>query len=349
MSDASTVLFVGSYAAADQPGIRAFRLDLGADRFDEIGGWSGVANPSYLTLSSDGRHLYAVSETGAADAGPGRVHAFDVDWSGDAPELEPTGGVPSGGDHPCHLGLDPQGRWLAVSNYGSGSVSVIDLDVNGRLGTTRSMLEFRGGSVDPQRQGGPHAHSATPSPDGRHLLVADLGGDRFVSLRVDDELVECGRAPIRPGAGPRHAAVRADGLVVVANELDNTVSTHRLGSDGSLTPVDTATTLPDDAPENLVAEVCLAADGRTAFVSNRGHDSIASFEVGADGTIGRRTIRPCGGRWPRHFTLLPDGRHLVVANERSDALVVVPVADGPVVVAAGMPSPTCVVVHPARG
>lgn len=344
--DAALVVLAGSYAPADRPGIRAFRLDVAAGRMTEIGAWSGVEHPSFLVLSPDGRRLYAVSETGKSGSG-GRVHAFDVDWAGGAPQLLAVGDVPSGGDHPCHLGLDPAGRWLAVANYGSGDVAVLDLDAAGGLGGVRASLSFRGGSVHPERQTAPHAHSATPTPDGQHLLVADLGGDRFVSVEVGaDTLARRGEAEVRPGAGPRHAVVRPDGrLVVVANELDSTVSTYTLDVDGRLHHRTTVATVPDDAPHNQVAEVCATSDFRRVLVSNRGHDSIAVFDLDAAGGLINRSLRSCAGAWPRHFTVLPDDEHLVIANERSDELVLVGIDDTELVARASMPSPTCVVVR----
>lgn len=340
------IAFAGSYAAADERGLRAFRVDADTWGIREVGGWTGVANPSFLAVSAAGDRLYAVGETAAADGEPGSVHAFAVTWSDHVPDLTPIGRTDSGGDHPCHLAIDPAGEWIAVANYGSGTVTLIELDDDGRLGPVRSSLALHGGSVHPERQRGPHAHSATPTPDGRHLLVADLGGDRFLSLDPTDEtLAGRGAAEVRAGSGPRHSAVRAaDRLVVLANELDSTLSAYQLDDDGGFTLRSTISTLPRDAPDNLVAHVVLTADGRTVFVSNRGHDTIASAVVGDDGTLATPTWRPCGGSWPRHFALLPGDDHLLVANERSDTLAIIDL-DGRRVTASAMPAPTCVVVR----
>jgi 6-phosphogluconolactonase len=68
--------------------------------------------------------------------------------------------------------------------------------------------------------------------------------------------------------------------------------------------------------------------GDRVYVSNRGHDSIAIFEVEADGQLVRVAIRPCGGRWPRNFTIAPGNRFLLVANQQSDEVVVLPVCGG---------------------
>lgn len=344
------VVVAGSYAAADERGIRAFGVEPTAGRFVELGGWTGIANPSFLAAAADGRRLYVVSEVGA-DAGGGSVHAASVSWHGGRPEVVLTSSVPSGGDHPCHLGLDPLGRWVATANYATGDVAIIGLDAHGDVATVGSPVRHRGSGPHPSRQAGPHAHSATPTVDGRHVLVADLGTDRVALYAVaerDGALTLRAEAAVTPGAGPRHTAVHPDGrLVAVANELDSTVTTYLLGPSGdSIVRRDTASTVPDDAPANLVADIHFAPDGRRLYVSNRGHDSIATFDVEPDGTLLRIGVSSCGGSWPRNFAVLADGRHLVAANERSDELVVLTTTAGgvgDVAARVAMPSPTCVV------
>ena len=60
---------------------------------------------------------------------------------------------------------------------------------------------------------------------------------------------------------------------------------------------------------------------------------------------------PTGGRWPRHFSIHPSGRFVLVANQRSDSIVpfrldpetgALSVA-GPAIT---VPSPACVVPVP---
>jgi 6-phosphogluconolactonase len=58
------------------------------------------------------------------------------------------------------------------------------------------------------------------------------------------------------------------------------------------------------------------------YVSNRGHDSIASF--GIDSESGK--LRPLGnvstgGRNPRNFAIDPTGTRLYAANQDSDTIV----------------------------
>lgn len=327
----SPLLLVGTYAPAGEPGIHAFALDP-SGRLSPLGSAAGVARPSYVIAHPERPVLYAAGELGRAEDGEGgRVWALEIDrdpWA-----LRPLGDLPSGGDQPCHLQLDPTGRWLVVSNYGSGTVGLLRLGPDGRLVEMTELVEHAGRGVRADRQEGPHAHSALCSPDGRLVLVADLGADRVAAYRLDSpagRLVALDATASRPGAGPRHMAFGpSGGRLYVANELDCTVSVYEVApGSGRLREVQAVETLPAGAGESLTADVAMSSSGERLYVSNRGHDSVAVFEVDGDGRLTRLAVRPCGGRWPRSIALHPGGRHLVVANQRDDDVSVLEVRPG---------------------
>jgi len=348
------LVVVGSYAAADDPGIHVVEVDTSTRQMALLASVAGVADPSYLAVTPDGTGLYAVSETGAErDGRAGRVHGFAVELGAGTPSLSATADRASGGDHPCHVAVDRAGRWLAVSNYGSGSFSVLAISPHGGLGASAASVQLHGRGPVARRQLGPHVHGAAFGPDGRHLVVADLGADRVVVYGVDPttgSVEHRDDGDVAPGAGPRHVAFHPAGRVaVVANELDSTVSTYGLDpSSGRLRAIDTHTTLPRSAPDNLVAAIGISTAGDRVYVSNRGHDSVAVFHLDPLGGLSARGAFPCGGRWPRDLVGLPDGRHLVVANEHSHHLALLPLspdgsAVGPAVARLEVSSPTCVV------
>lgn len=326
--DRSTAVFVGSYAAAEVPGIHALLLD-DRRRLRLVGTISGITNPSFLALHPDGAHLYAVSETGAGlDAESGAVVSYRLDAAGDggiAPVL--TGRVLSGGDHPCHLVVDPSGAWLVASNYGSGSFSVIPLATDGRVLDPVGTVVHRGSGHDPGRQEAPHVHSALFSPDGSHLLVADLGIDRIVVYRFDRDTGGVARAheyDTGPGSGPRHMAFHPDGRhLFVVNELSNSLTVLRHEpTDSVLSPLDEMATVPVGAGESIAADIGLTSDGATVVVSNRGHDSIASFRFSAGTGLVAAGAAACGGSWPRGLGLSERRGCLLVANRRSHEVTV---------------------------
>jgi 6-phosphogluconolactonase len=324
------LLLASGYAPAEQPGIHAFLLDARSGALTRLGSAAVVPNPSYLLAHPNGQTLYAVGEMAQADGEPGSVWALR--FQTDPFEVELLGKQPSGGDHPCHLALDLSGRWLIVSNYSSGTVGVLALGEDGALGPLSDLIQHHGRGPHDERQAGPHAHSATFVPDGRHVIVADLGIDQLIVYSFDARSGRLGahsHAQTRPGAGPRHVAFHPDGEhLYVANELNSTVDVYDYeASSGGLYELHTYATLPPEAPHNQVADIHVDASGRWLYVSNRGHDSIAVFRIDGDGMLTRAGIWPCGGRWPRNFALAPGGNFMVVANQHSDEIAVLPIRE----------------------
>jgi len=163
------------------------------------------------------------------------------------------------------------------------------------------------------------------------VLSADLGADRVFAYRLDLDgkslrHVEGGDAVMRAGAGPRHLVFHPTlPLLFVSNELDSTVATLRFDADsGKLSLLDARSTLPAGWKNtNYPADIHVAPSGRTLYVSNRGHNSIAVFSVAAStGALTLDQVVSTDGDWPRNFALDPSGRWLLVANQKSDSVMV---------------------------
>ncbi len=351
MITSQQVLYIGGYAPADQTGIHACTLDDTTGDLTVRGSCAGVANPSFLVVHPNGRWLYAVSETSQQkDGAPGAVWALNCTrepWS-----IEPINHQMSGGDWPCHLDINATGQWLLVSNYGSGTVSVLPILPEGALGEMTDLIQHHGSGPNPERQEGPHAHSATFAPDQRFVIVADLGMDALLVYAFDPSagrLRAHTHTTTRPGAGPRFKAFHPSGQrVYVNNELDNTVVVYDYDVEsGRLRERQIVETLSPNTPKSAIAGIHISPSGDRLYVSNRGHDSISIFEIEADGRLARIAIQPCGGRYPRNLAIAPSGRFLLVANQYSDEVVVLPVragveALGAPVARAIVPGPSCV-------
>ena len=352
ISPAQNSLFVGSYATADQPGIHTFDFDGLTGKLTSRDSITGVTNPSFLVVHPNGRWLYAVSETGLENSGShGAVCAFQI--TGGSLALQPINECQSTlGDWPCHLRIDATGRWVLASNYGTGDVAVFPILQDGGLGAMTEFVQHAGHGPNLVRQEGPHAHSTTMTPDNHFAIVADLGIDQLVVYAFNGEtgkLVQHAVTQTRPGTGPRHCAFHQDGRhLYVANELDSTVTVYDYDAgNGSLRELQSLDTLPLDAPENIVADIHVSSSGQRLYVSNRGHNSVAVYGVEVDGRLTRLAIPSCGGIWPRNFALAPGGRFMLVANEQSNEIAVLPVLEGTAelgepVARAAVPRPTCV-------
>ncbi len=326
------LLFVGSYSAADQPGIHAFAFDAVTGTLSSLGSFSGIEKPSFLVVHPNGRWLYAVSETSKEDDGThGAVWGYRIEQKPLTIQL--INQQSTQGNWPCHMQIDATGCWLLASNYGTGNVVLFPILPDGALGEMKDFAQHHGHGPNTARQEGPHAHSATFTPDNGFAIVADLGIDQLVIYALD---VEAGRlrphavTQTRPGAGPRHVAFHPDiRRAYVANELDNTITTYDYdAASGRLNELDSLDTLPLGAPENTVADIHVSSSGERVYVSNRGHNSVAVYAVGTDGRLTCLTILSCGGKWPRNFALAPGGNFMLVANEHSHEIVVLPILAG---------------------
>lgn len=317
------LIYIGTYTRSTSKGIYAVHLNDETGKLSAPEVVAATANPTFVALSPDRSHLYAVSE-GDTLAVPFAVNL-------ETGKLVPDRSQQSGGKAPCHLMVDATGSCLVVAHYHNGIVASLPIHADGSLGPAKSIHQHTGHSVDPDRQEAAHVHSATISPDNRFVIVCDLGLDRVYTYALDAAAATLTPAATpfvttAPGAGPRHSAFSTDGrYVFVINELNSTLVCYRYdAATGALTATDTQPTLPADfTGESSTAEVRVHPNGKFVYGSNRGHDSIALFAfAAANGKLTPTGHTLTGGRNPRNFALSPNGKWLVAANQQSDSLTV---------------------------
>ncbi|MFF5084326.1 lactonase family protein [Actinoplanes sp. NPDC000266] len=312
MSD--ELIFVGGYTGdkgGDGEGIALLRRDPATGVLTHLGTAVRTPSPSFLAQHPSRPILYAVNELDP----DGSVSAFTVSPDGG---LTPLSVQPTGGGDPAHLSVTPDGRFLLVANYASGSVAVHPLDAEGAPGERSDLLGLAGQGPVADRQAGPHAHMVVPVRD--DVLIADLGSDRVWRTRLDPVAGRLTMLPpavtAKPGTGPRHLRWTPDGALMLVGELSGTLSWWRPAVDGTLEPAGEAATTTAEG-DNFPSELIVRADGRFVYVANRGANTIATFAWdGDDATLVAET--PTGGDWPRHMILLGD--HLYVTNQRSQSV-----------------------------
>lgn len=324
------LLYVGTYTGTDRSeGIYLVRMDPRTGELRQLGAVNVGPNPSFLAIHPNGRVLYAVNEVEERNGkASGAVAAFTI--AGDTGGLARLNEQPSEGGAPCYVSVDSTGRVVLVANYVGGNVALLPIRSDGTLGAATSVAQHSGTGPDTTRQEAAHAHCILPDPSNRFALAADLGVDRVLVYRLslaDGTLhhMEGSDARLRPGAGPRHLAFHPTlPLVLVANELDSTVTTLRFDREnGQLSTLQSYSTLPRGwSGTSYVADIHLSSSGRALYVSNRGHNSLAVFSVDATGALEFEQAVSTEGDWPRNFSLDPTGRWLLVANQRSDSIVV---------------------------
>ncbi|MDD1016048.1 lactonase family protein [Pseudomonas rubra] len=323
-------LLVGSYTAGSSEGIYRYRFNSDSGQIEPTPlQVLKSENPSWLTLSVDRRLLFAVNENGG---GNGQVSSFAIAKDG---SLKALNQVPSQGDEPTHSSLSHDQRYLFVANYGAqpapgGSLSVLPVDRQGRLQASVQQYRHAPSGVDPQRQTGPHVHSVVSSDNGKYVFASDLGADKVFVYRYDgaspsQPLTAVEPVSLPPGSGPRHLLFDRDGKhAYLTLEMSAQVVAFDYRNGTLLELQRLPLTEQTDASAKAAGALHLSADGRFLYVSNRGTaNELLVFAVDdKSGKLMQVQRRSVEGDHPREFTLDPTGRFLLVANQKSNQIVV---------------------------
>jgi len=347
------LVFISAFAAGDEGAIHAFRLDLKTGSLKPAQRTTGVEHPFFLAVSPDHRFLYSIHARKFGGPEDEQVSAYEI--VGRSGQLKLLNRQSSRGSAACYLDVDATGKTVLVANYSSGSVASLPLREDGSLGEASSFFQHAGSSVDPKRQEGPHAHCIVISPDNRFAFAADLGLDQVLSYRLDAAAAELSphRQPFvrtPPGAGPRHLAFHPNGKqVYVINELSNSLTAFDYDTEsGILIERQTISTLPKEFDgTSYCADVKITPCGRFLYGTNRGHDSLAAYRIGADGRLTLIAIEPSLGQGPQNLAITADGELLLCANMPGNNVAVFRIDPetgrlSPVGPPVSMPSPSCI-------
>jgi len=323
------LVYVGTYTRKESEGIYVYQMDLNSAELEIVGKATNIKNPSFLAINPQKHNLYAVNEIRTFKGErTGAVSAFSIDPK--------TGGLsylnskPSKGTSPCYLSIDKIGRYVFAANYSSGSICVLPVMDDGSLGDATDFIQHRGSSVNPERQEGPHAHSIVVDPSNRYVYAADLGLDKIMIYKFDQERGKLtpNNQPwveTKPGAGPRHFTLHPnERFAYVINELDSTIVAFEYNREsGALEEIQVVSTLSEGFKGvNYAADIHISPSGKFLYGSNRGHDSIVIYEIDGDtGELSRIGHESTRGSFPRNFAIDPSGEFMLVANRKTDNIV----------------------------
>jgi len=241
-----------------------------------------IPNPSYLALDPTLQHLYSVNEM--TDGG---VSAFSLNQANGT--LSFVNMQPTNGQDTTHLSVQPSGPYLFAASYTSGNFQGFRINSDGSIGDMTDNFQDVGNGTgpNPARQEGPHAHQILTDLDGNHVFGVDLGADKVNVWNLDPStgVLNPNTVPfagIASGSGPRHMAYHPDRQhAYVLSELVSSVTVF------TYDPVraafiwqQTISALPPDfTGTNTAAEIRVHPSGRFLYTTNRGHDSVAMFEI----------------------------------------------------------------------
>ncbi len=311
-------------------GLSVFGFDPATGGSEWICEERGIDNPTYLSADSRSGCIYANSEVFGWHEGVVTAYRFDPR----ARRLVYINKQPSLGSIAAHNSLDRRGRHLLVANYGMSApgegpdraIAVYPISADGGLSAPSASLSHSGSGPDRERQERAHPHCVLESPDGRFVIVSDLGLDALFTyaygLNGSLSSKPVATALFSPGAGPRHFAFHPNGRLALAIcELNSCISSLFYDADsGRFDLIDTVSAVPDATGiESRCSDIQIHPNGRFVYGGNRGHDSIAILSIDpASGRLSHISHQPCGGRTPRNLAIDPSGRFLVVANQNSD-------------------------------
>jgi 6-phosphogluconolactonase (cycloisomerase 2 family) len=322
-------------------GIHLFQVNRTTGAMTPAGVHEMGTSPSCLALNSSGTRLYSANETDqVGEHREGTVSAFAINRADGKLELLNT--VRSGGAGPTYVSIHASGRFLLVANYFGGSVAVLPILRDGRLGIACDIKNDAGKIGPTKATNAPpgsfafsghdrtHAHMIGADPSGRYVLHANLGLDRIFVWKFDDQkgVLTSNEPPaisLPPGDGPRHFHFHPNGrwFYSIQEEGSTIVLFDYDAAQGRLTSRQTISTLPPGfAGSNFCSEILVSTDGRFLYAGNRLHDSIGIFSVGPTGTltyVGEEWTR---GDYPRSFNFDPTGQFLYCCNQRGDNIAV---------------------------
>ena len=273
-----------------------------------------VGGPSALASSPDGRTLYCSLRASR------ELAAFRFEGDGGLRLL----GKRKVDADACYLAADKTGRFLLSAYYGAGKAMVHRTETDGSIGAEACSVTTAA-----------RAHCIETDETNRYALVPHpLEANSIFLFQFDEETGQLSPNPSAPrvaaaeGLGPRHFVFSLEQQFVYTSDEDaSCVTAYHFGRPGggqaeagqagcTLRPFQTVSTLPEGfSGANTCAQIHLHPNGRTLYVTNRGHDSIAVLAVdtgsGAVELQGWQSTEAV----PRVFNVDPEGRYLVAAGQ----------------------------------
>lgn len=250
---------------------------------DGLGAGGPLISQGALTLSDDGRFLFAVNP------GSNDVSSFLITPSG----LHFVSRVPSGGVLP--VSVTTFGNLVYVVNAVSNLVGTPGLDGQGR-GQIAGFTVGLNGVLTPIKGSSRALSSPNSAPaqiafnaDGDLLVVTELAANRITVFQVEED-GRPGDVVENPSAGqaPFGFAFNSRGVLIVSEagtppNPTGSVSSYEVSAIGKLAVI------TGPAPTNQIAACWIVntSDARFSYASNAGSGSISGFSVDSTGKLTR--------------------------------------------------------------
>lgn len=320
-------VFFGSYNwDKNAEGIYVYELNNKTGKLTKITSVKDIVNPSYITISPDGKYIYASSESKIENGGNVSAFSFDKETK----KLIYLNQQKSGGENPVYLSVHKNGKWLVNGNYTDAGISVYPVLEDGKIDSLRQILHFSEGSINPDRQTKAHIHSAVFAPDFNTILFPDLGADKIRIYPFDSSQQkplnekENSFIKTKAGSGPRHLTFSEDGKTAYCiAEMSGEISVYSFEGN-KLTEIQKIATHPLKIKSGFESsDLHISPDGKFLYATNRGKENnIAIFKIKPDKTLETVGYQKTFGKHPRTFAINETGSFLIVTNVATENAVV---------------------------
>lgn len=132
-------VFFGSYNwDKGSEAVYVYELDNDTGKLSKVASSSDVINPGYITVSSDGKYIYASSDAKTPNYGTVSSFAFDPDKK----SLSFLNQQKTRGENPVYVNVDKSGKWLINATYNQATISVFPLLENGKIDSMVQHFKF---------------------------------------------------------------------------------------------------------------------------------------------------------------------------------------------------------------
>lgn len=323
----NTYVFLGSFNRDKaSEGIYVYQLDTSNGSLSKVTSLTGILNPSFLTLSPNGKYLYACTESKTPNAGS--VSSFE--FNPQDKTLKFINSQKSGGENPVFVSVHKSGKWLMDGNYTQSSISVFPISADGSIDSIAQNFHFSEGSINKERQDRSHVHSTVFSPNADFVFIPDLGADKIRCYQFEstrDKPLQPTEIPYIstvPGGGPRHFTFHPNGkFAYCIEELSGSVTVYKY-AEGKLDSIQRVNTHAKRIKKGFESsDIHISPDGRFLYASNRGKENnLAIFSIQNDGRLKTVGYQSTLGKHPRIFAIDETGKFLIASNVVSGNVVV---------------------------
>lgn len=320
-------VFFGSYNwDKATEGIYVYQLDTVNGKLTKVTAIKDVLNPSYLTISPNGKYIYACTESKIPNSGSVSAYKFDSDKK----VLTLLNSEKSGGENPVYLNVHKNGKWLVNGNYTGGSVSVYPILENGAIDSIAQNIEFSERSIVPKRQEKSHIHSAVFSPEFDCVFLTDLGADKIRVYPFDNSQKE----PLKTekssvintdlGSGPRHFTFSPNGnFAYCIEEISGMICAFSY-EETELKRIQRIETHSQNLKDGFESsDIHISPDGKFLYATNRGNENnISIYTIAPKGFLKLIGYQSTLGKHPRTFAINETGKFIIVTNVISQNVLV---------------------------